>query len=387
MKLSKSDVRKAMARYHFAPATSPAEVFDRLRSIQFDPIAPVGCNHDLVLQSRLADYRIGDWQKTAYQDRLIYDGWDKQASLVPFEGWPARRIFHTWHRPRVGRVFDDHPYAVEAVLKELTERGPLMPKELEFQERKEEWKDSWHGPNLSKQTLRALWHTGQVMTAGRKNGHHIYDLTERVVPPQIFQRPALSEAESLREMLLDRHRGVGLLRPNAAQEVWSFYVSAAVRRAAIQDLVGQGDLVAVEVEGVKAHAAPALLKLLDEPALEPRVVFVAPLDQFVWDRGMVAHLFDFDYVWEIYVPEAKRRWGYYVLPVLFGDRFVARVEFWARKGVLEIRNWHWEPGDVPPAFFAEFERTLRQFMAYSSTNRVDTGAHIDPRIADVARSL
>lgn len=376
-----------MVRWHFAPCASARDVFDRLRSIQFDPIAPAGCNHDLVLQARLPGYRIGDWQEAAYRDRLVYDGWDKQASLVPFEGWPARRIFHAWHRQRFHRVFDDHPYAVDAVLKELAERGPLLPRELEFQERKEEWKDSWHGPNLSKQTLRALWHAGLVMTAGRKSGHHVYDLTERVVPKPLYERPPLSERESLREMLLDRHHGVGLLRPNAAQEVWSFYVGAAARRAVIQELVEEGELIAVDVEGVKAHATPEFLAELDRPPLEPGVRFVAPLDQFVWDRAMVAHLFDFDYVWEIYVPEAKRRWGYYVLPVLYGDALVARVEFWARKGVLEIRNWHWESPEPPLPFFAELERALREFMNYASATRAIAAPNVDARIADLARSI
>src|SRR5436190_3673004 len=101
---------------------------------------------------------------------------------------------------------------------------------------------------------------------------------------------------------------------------------------------------------MQAHATPALFALLDQPSLEPRVVFVAPLDQFMWDRKMIGHLFGFEYTWEIYVPEAKRRWGYYVLPVLFGDSIVARVEFYCREGVLEMRRWYAEPG-APQAGF------------------------------------
>src|SRR5436190_17801839 len=100
---------------------------------------------------------------------------------------------------------------------------------------------------------------------------------------------------------------------------------------------------------MQAHATPALFALLDQPSLKPRVVFVAPLDQFMWDRKMIAHLFNFDYTWEIYTPEAKRKWGYYVLPVLFGDALVARAEFWARDGILELREWHFEDGDPGPA--------------------------------------
>ena len=202
-------------RHHFAPASSQVEVFERLRSIQFDPIAPVGCNHDLVLQARFDGYRIVDWNKTAYEDRHVYDGWDKQASLVPFSGWPVRRLFHKLHRHYFEeKIFQDHAHAVEAILKQLSESGPLLPKEFEFQQRREEWKGAWHGPSVTKQTLRALWHSGLIMTSGRKSGQHQYDLTERVVPPEILRQPAFNEEDAVRELVLERHRAVGVLRPS-----------------------------------------------------------------------------------------------------------------------------------------------------------------------------
>lgn len=374
-------------RYHFATCATQMDAYDRLRSIQFDPIAPVGCNHDLVLQARVPGYKIGDWQKPVYEDRLAYDGWDKQASLVPFDGWPVRRVLHKRHGERgFQRKLDDHAEAVYAILKELRERGPLMPRECQFQERKEEWKGSWHGPNLSKQVLRALWHTGQVMTSGRRNGHHVYDLTERVVPARLYAKPILSDVDAMRELVLERHRATGLLRPTASYEVWS-YMYSPERAAHLEKLNASGEIVPVEVEGMKAHATPDFVSLLDRPTLERRVVFIAPLDQFMWDRKLIEHVFGFDYVWEIYVPEPKRRWGYYVLPVLFGDELVARVEFWRRNGVLEIRQWHFERGDLQVDFLPELERSLRQFMNYCSVQAVRPEPRIDARIRDLARSL
>lgn len=384
-RLTKADARRAMVRHHFSPCATALEVFQRLGCVQFDPIAPVGCNHDLVLQARVANYRIGDWQKLAYEQRAIYDGWDKQASLVPFEGWPVRRIYHKWHAAWYQRIFDEHPEAVRAILSELEERGPLLPKECAFQQRKEEWEGSWHGPNLSKQTLRALWHSGRVMTTGRRSGHHVYDLTERVVPPHLFSQPELSDEDALRELVLDRHRGVGLLRPNAQWEVWSFGTKAASKNAAIQQLVQQGELVVADVEGVKAHATPGFLELLDQPSLDPRVVFVAPLDPFVWDRKMIAHLFGFEYIWEIYVPEAKRRWGYYVLPVLYGDALVARVEFWCRDSVLTIRRWHAEPGASKRGFKGALRRALKGFMRYCGATSVTVAEGVQSEIREMAQ--
>ncbi len=385
LKLTKPDVCRALIRHHFAPYSGQVEVFDRLRSIQFDPLAPVGCNHDLVLQARLPDYKVNDWQKTAYEDRQIYDGWDKMASLVPVEGWPLRRHIHTVHRRMFEKkIFEDHKEAVDLILKELEDRGPLMPKECEFQQRKEEWKISWFGPSVTKQVLRALWHSGIIMTTGRKNGQHVYDLTARVLSAHLLNHPRLDAKDAVRELVLERHRAMGVLRPAAPGEVWSGPVLGYEKRSAMSALIERGEIVPVDVEGVTAHATPDFLALLDQPLLDPGVRFIAPLDQFMWDRKMIAHLFGFDYIWEVYVPEAKRRWGYYVLPVLFRDRLVARAEFWCRKGTLEVKRWHFEE-ELPGAdFFVELESALRTFMSYCGAEQIFCNEGIDARIRSLS---
>lgn len=329
-----------MAAFHFRPTTMEG-VFERHRSVQFDPLKPVGSNHDLVLQSRVKGYRIDDWQKIAYEKRKIYDGWDKQASLVPVELWPARRIFHQRYHAHFNSTWRDHPEGVEAVLKEFEERGPMEPNQLIFQEHREEWRGTWFGPSVTKQIIRALWHTGRLMTVRRIKGRHVYDLTERVLPAHAYQAPERTETEMLRELVLDRHRAVGFLRPGAATEVWS--LNRFPKAALIADLVKSGDLVAVDVEGQRFHAVPAMLDLVSARlSREPKVI--APLDPLMWDRKAVHFLWGFEYLWEVYVPESKRRWGYYVLPIMVGDQFVARADLFCRGGELEVRGWHWEPG-------------------------------------------
>jgi len=383
VKVSRADVRRALVRHHFAPCATQEDAFERLRSIQFDPIAPVGCNHDLVLQARVPGYKVGDWQRLAYEDRHIYDGWDKMASLVPYSGWPLRRyISEVGRRGFEEKIFRDHKDAVELVLKEISDRGPLMPRDFEFQQRREEWKGSWFGPSVTKQTLRALWHAGLIMTSGRKNGQHLYDLTERLVPQALRDEPLLSKEDSIRELVMERHRAMGLARPSAAPEVWSYTVLMYDKLEAIAELVRRGEIVPVDVEGMKAHATPAFLSLLDEPSLAPRVVFVAPLDQFMWDRKMIGHLFGFDYTWEIYTPLAKRKYGYYVLPVLYGESLVGRAEFFCRAGVLELREWHFE-GMVPAAFWPSLSKAVGSFMGYCSATKVEVREHIDAKVRDV----
>ena len=372
-----------MVRHHFTPCTNLDAAFERLRSVQFDPIAPVGCNHDLVLQARVAGYRVGDWQGYAYKQRKIYDGWDKMASLIPFEGWPLRRIFYDaqlyWFRHE---VFEEHKEAIDAVLKELGDRGPLMPKEFEFQLKRHDWKGHWYGTSVTKQALRALWHSGMVMTSGRKNGQHLYDLTERVVPKHLFEQPRLPDPEAARELVLERHRAMGLLRPGASPEIWSGQMLAPHKKEAIERLAREGCIVPVEVEGMKAHATPNFLNLLDQPAPGKRVVFVAPLDPFMWDRKMTAHLFGFDYSWEIYTPLAKRKWGYYVLPILFGDKLIARAEFWCRRGVLELREWHTEAAGPGADFWKAFGPAAMRFMKYCRAETICVRDHIDPQVRD-----
>ena len=371
LKLSKRDVRRLLARHHFTPG-SLKNVLTRLGSVQYDPLNPVGRNHDLVLQARVPGYRVGDWERLAYQERFIYDAWDKQASLVLMKDWPTRRIYHHWHKSRWDeRILQVFPEAVDAVLSELRERGPLSSTAFRYQLHKPEWEGSWYGPKLTKNVLRALWHTGKVMTSGRKNGHHIYNLSERIVPPDLYNAAPLPEAEMVTWLILLRHQAVGLLRPNASAEVWSLGISAAARRAVIEQLVAKGKLVPVDVDGVRFHALPETLTKLDEAAPSKCMTFVAPLDQLLWDRKAASHIFGFNYLWEVYKPEALRTWGYYVLPVFYQGRFVARFDSRVKGDVWELYAWFWEPDVTPDAeMLAALTEAVKRFMAYLGAKKL-----------------
>ena len=369
--LSKRDARRLLAHHHFAPGNLK-DVLTRLGSVQYDPLNPVGRNHDLVLQARVPGYLVGDWERLAYEERFIYDAWDKQASLVLMQDWPQRRIYHHWHKSRWDeRILNVFPEAVDAVLSELRERGPLSSTAFKYQLHKPEWEGSWYGPKLTKNVLRALWHTGKVMTQGRRNGHHIYDLSEHIVPLEFYGAAPIPEPEMVRWLVRLRHQAVGLLRPNASTEVWSLGISAAARRAVITQLVAEGELVPVDVEGALFHALPETLVNLDEAVSSERMTFVAPLDQLMWDRKAVQHVFGFDYVWEVYKPEALRTWGYYVLPVFYGDRFVARFDSRLKGSVWEIYAWFWEPDVTPDAdMLGALTDAVKRFTAYLGAEKL-----------------
>jgi len=384
--LSKADARRLLVSHHFTP-TDVAGVFDRLGGVQFDPLKPVGCNHDLVLQARVPGYRVGDWEKVAYQDRLAYDAWDKQASLVRMKDWPKRRIYHRWHDRHWSELFERYPEAVETILDELRERGSLRSTAFNHQIHKPEWQGSWYGPRLTKHVLRALWHTGKVVTHHRVNGHHVYDLAERVIPPEFYLAEPLSERESTRWLILLRHQAVGLLRPSANQELWSLGVSAAERQALLSELVDEGRLLPVEIEGRRYHTVPEVLALLDAPPLRPQVRFLAPLDQLLWDRKAALHLFDFDYVWEVYKPEQDRKWGYYALPVMYGERFVARVDSRLEGSTWQIKGWWWEEGVEPDgALWKGLKQAVAAFMRYLLADEVKVAGGVDRPVREVLKT-
>ncbi len=353
--------------HHFQPASIEG-TFERLGSVQYDPLNPVGRNHDLVLQARVSGYSVGDWQELAYRERFLYDAWDKQASLVMMRDYPMRRIYYDWHAPRWREaILDRYPEAVKIVLEELRERGPLSSTDFHYQEHHKQWEGSWYGPKLTKNVLRALWHTGQVHTYRRSKGKHVYDLAENVVPSHLYEAEPIPAELCIDWLILQRHKALGLMRPNAGTAVWSLGISAPERRKHLQKLLQNGALVAVDVAGVTYHALPRTLEQLDTSVKidDYQMRFVAPLDQLMWDRPAVAHLFNFEYVWEVYKPEKIRRWGYYVLPVMLGDEFVARIDSSMSNGVWSIHKWYWEDGvESTLELLDALERVVSRFRHY-----------------------
>jgi uncharacterized protein YcaQ len=388
LKLSKKDARRLLVSYHFQP-TSLRGAFQRLGSIQYDPLNPVGRNHDLVLQARVPGYRVGDWEELAYLDRFIYDSWDKQASLVLMSDYPKRRIYHDWHAQQWNKkILTVYPEAVEKVLDELRRRGPLRSTDFYYQEHQPLWEGSWYGPKLTKNILRALWHTGQVQTSSRNNGNHVYDLAARVIPQQLYRAEPLSQVESIEWLILLRHQALGLMRPNVESAVWGLGITAKERRTHIQSLLKRDLLKEVEVDGKIYHALPQTIDHLDmisEP--EKKVRFVAPLDQLMWDRAAIAHMYGFDYVWEVYKPERLRRWGYYVLPVMFADRFVARIDSRLSGGIWHVYKWYWEGERKPTAEVLDgLEKAVSGFRFYLGASTLKLPRGLDKHTRGAFRS-
>ncbi len=383
--LSRTEARRFLANYHFTPTDVPG-VFERLGTVQYDPLNPVGRNPDLVLQARVPGYQVDDWQKTAYTDRVVYDAWDKMACLVPTSDWPKRAWLRAHTATWTPLLLEEQADAVAVALAELDARGPLSSLEFEDQSHFTD-RSAWYGPKRIKHILRALWDRGLIVTHHRQGGRHYYDRAERVIPPEYFNAPEVQdEDESTRWMLARRSQTMGLIRPTGDYTIW-FGCGATARRApAFKELVEMGTLTPVQIsesgaKGWPAYLPTSVLKLLEAPAAAPHVIFLGPLDSLLWDRRGVMQLFDFEYVWEVYKPEPQRRWGYYVLPVFYGDRFVARLDSRLENSVWTINGWWWEKDVTPTAdLLYALHMAAENFAHYLRANSVRVEAGVAPSV-------
>jgi len=356
--------RFLVARHLLAPPRAlPArpesvlDVVERLGSLQFDPLEVPGArNHDLVLHARVAGYRREWCEQWLYgEDRRLIELYNKSLNLLPMHELPHYRV--SWRRARTdvdGGILTDQATVAKAILKRLKTDGPLSTAAFSEHGHAVDW---WWAPTrASRAVMEALFVAGRIGIARREGNRRYYDLIERLVPRDLMRREE-SEEDGMTHRLLSRYRATGLTAPLGNQmEVMYSAGSTADRVRRTERLVDAGALLPVELEGHKrlhyviAEEEPILGATADPAsAPPPGVSFLAPLDPLVWDRKMLRSLWGFDYLWEVYVPEAKRRWGYYVLPILFGDRFVGRLEprLDRKARALTILGTWFEPDFVP----------------------------------------
>ena len=363
------------------------EVFGKLGSIQFDPIAVAGRNHDLVLHARVAGYEPA-WCDALYERREIFEATNKALSFVPASEFP-------WFRHAMGRkgprfhaaALADNATVAENVLERIRAEGPLSSADFE---RETGPTKNWFGlpENAVRAVLEAYTVTGVIGLARRDGNRRYYDLLERLLPAELLAHE-VPEREQLRHKLLSRYRAHGLLGAGGAGGTFDRIApprsspERVGRDALHKELVDLGALVPVEVEGVRGKrfvlaGELALLRAPPEPM--PSVAFIAAFDSLLWDTALLASLFDFDYVWEGFFPAAKRRWGYYVLPIVFGDRFVGRIEprIDRDRARVEVLNVWWEDGFAPrtDGFVDAMRDALRAYLRFAGADRLDWAPHL-----------
>jgi len=386
--------RFLVARQLLAPARSleggpgaVLEVFRRLGSIQFDPIAVAGRTHDLVLHARVAGYETG-WGEQLYERRESFEAVNKGLSFVPTSDYPW---FRGTQGGRAGRVLADNADVAEKVLERVRADGPLSA--LDF-EREHGATVDWFGvrTNVVRAVLEAYAATGVLGLARREGNRRYYDVLERLVPSEALERE-VPLRERFRHKMLSRYRAHGLLGASGGGDIFGGLGPAKPdprvpdhpgRTALRVELVESGELVAVEVEGVRGTRfvlGDEVELLAAPPELPPSVAFLPPFDPLIWDRGLLGSLFHFDYVWDLFFPPAKRRFGWYVLPLLFRDRFVGRIEPRIDRDEqrVKILGLWWEEGFAPrrvEGFVDALREALRAYLRFAAAARVEWAPHL-----------
>ncbi|HWH96654.1 MAG TPA: crosslink repair DNA glycosylase YcaQ family protein [Baekduia sp.] len=327
-----------------------SRVVDRVGLIQIDSVNVLQRAHYLPAFSRLGPYDLELLDKLAhYAPRRMFEYWGHEASLIPVElhphlRWRMRRAHDdAWGGMR--RIARDRPELVAAVLEDIRERGPLTASQLAHHDEPREKKGPWWDWSDVKRALEFLFWSGEITSARRRRFERLYDVPERVLPAAVLATPTPADDEAQRELLRVAACSLGVATEPDLRDY--FRLPSAESKLRVAELVEAGDLLAVEVEGWRgpAYLAPGarVPRSVDARAL------IGPFDSLIWERPRVERVFGFRYRIEIYVPKQQRVHGYYVLPLLLGDRLVARVDLKSDRaaGALLVQAAHAEEGAPP----------------------------------------
>lgn len=359
---------------------------ERTGALQLDTINAVDRAHYLTLWSRFDAYdrrRVDRW---VYRDRVAYEYWGHEASILPISHLPLgrRRMRRfpprSWSGKAWWKVYATSPASKRRVLKRLREEGPLESSDFETQPG-EFGPDGPPGgamplPKEDKRSLKLMWHDGRVAVRTRRHFRCVYDLAERVYPAGPIASP--SEFE-------DSWLFVGLSGNGIASEAHlASYVTAPAlqaqdRRKVIARNLKAGRIVEVRVEdrATPYYALPEHLDALDGLPEPLGTTLVCPFDSLLWQRARAEELLGFRYRIEIYVPPAKREYGYYVLPILHEGKLVGRLDprLHRDRGTLVVNKIHLEPGFEPtPSFERGLARTLESLRGFVGAESIELPA-------------
>jgi len=368
--ITRRDARRFMLAHHLL--WSPRQLYGKsgvltyirqVESIQFDPINIVGRNPDLVLQSRVADYRSEYLDQLLYDDRELVDGWDKMACIYSTTDWPyfnRRRDFL--------RQNDDPRKPPDAILNEVLEEirksGPISSLDFKDHE-KVDW--YWGPTKAGRAALEYLYAHGRIGVHHRVNNRRYFDLIDRLLVPKLLDIPdPFANEQAYQDWHVLRRVGSLGLAHSTSGEYWLgiLEVKSPQRKAVLKRLIEQDQVIPLEIDVfpgqtlfIRAAELPTLEAVQSQPPPEPNAALIAPLDNLMWNRKLIENLFDFSYTWEVYKPKAQRQYGYYVLPVLYGEQFVARLDptFDKKKRILTLQNWWWE-ADI------QFDNSMRKAL-------------------------
>ena len=355
--------------------------------IQYDPVDVCGKNAELTLQSRVKGFTKKNLQDLLYKDRLLVDYPDKELSIWPSEDWP----YFSSYRERslqMGKTFDGLAELETEAISYIKDNGPVcsdsLPIEGEiFWHSSMHWSGHWDRKSpAARSVLEQLYTDGKLLIHHKNGSRKYYDLAEKYLPAEILEadNPFEDESKFMSWRVLRRIGAVGLLWDKTSTAFVGMYLKADERKKILAELEQEGKIRSIYIEGIKlpfyyrSEYDDLMQSVLEETAnLKPRMSFIAPLDPLMWDKSLVQEIFDFKYSWEIYTPAVKRKYGYYTLPIIFGDRFIGRIEAVPDKKdkVLQVKGLWWESDvKVTKKINNALEKTLKQFAKFNDCQSV-----------------
>ena len=349
-----------------------ALAIERLGYVQIDTIAVVERAHHHVLWSRCPDYTSQMLHELQARDRRVFEyWWAYGASYLPISDYRYHRVrMRAFAESQKTRSWlAENAQIVQEVLDRIRCEGPLGS--ADFEAPPQFQRGPWWSWKPAKEALEQLFWMGELMIAERRNFQRIYDLTERVLPPQTDTRLP-DEDETARFIARRTLAAHGILSANGTR--WAFGKRGAVA-AALQELAASGEAMPVEVEGLEGEAYYALTRSVEaahENQGETQLHILSPFDNAVIDRGRLKKLFDFDYALECYLPAAERRHGYFSLPILWGERFAGRLDPKAdrKEKTLIVHQIAFEPDVDDDSLLPALAAKLGEFATFNDCGRV-----------------
>jgi len=388
----------------FAGKEGVAAALRQMEALQLDPLNVIARSQDIALHGRVLDYRPEHLYQVAYEERGFFD-YGGSLYLYPMSELPYWRT-HMKRRGEQGRWKDfaaEHPKTMKQVRVALQVDGPLGNRDFKGNKR---FENNYRGRKDTSVALYALWITGEVMVHHRDGFDRIYDMTERVAPSEFNTSAPEGEAEDF--FARKAISFLGLMREKRWRVNFSDYIFRDVDEEEaterLSQLYEEGVIAPVRIEGSKenwiflsenlpvletleAGKVPSAWKPLG-PSTQDEVTLLAPLE-IVSARGRAKEVFDFEYVWEVYKPVEQRRWGYYVLPILYGDDLVARLDpKLDRKSMTLHINGFWLEEDAPvneSAFADALGKGLARFASFVEAGQVELEAIAPKKLREHVR--
>lgn len=377
-----------MGSYRFVGKDGAYSYVRQAGCIQYDPVDVCGKNVELTLQSRVKGFKKSMLRELLYEDRKLIDYVDKELSIWPTEDWP---YFSSYRKLSLetGDTFEGLKELKEKAIAYIRKNGPVcsdtLPIEGEiYWHSSMHWSGNWDKKSqAARSVLEQLYTDGELIIHHKNGSRKYYDLAERHIAKDILEgnNPCQDEMEYLAWRVLRRIGAVGLIWDKNSTAFLGIYLKAEMRKKVLAKLMEDKAISMCYVEGVKvpfyyrAEDEGLMQEVLEESVdLKARMAFIAPLDPMMWDKELIYALWDFRYSWEIYTPKTKRKYGYYTLPIIYGDRFVGRIETAAdrKAGILSVKGLWWETGiRHTKKMDAALMRTLKTFAKFNDCSEIE----------------